>query len=76
MNLCVLTITKAPGRTSTSTGAKNFGKMVGKMMTVVTQDSVRSELTAVVSGTPLNAVHAQITVTCRRTLSSPLTIAP
>ena len=66
----VVTVTKAPWGTGVSTGAEYLGQTIGELVAVVAQEAVRSKLTAVVSGTPLNAVKTQVAVSRRGTFST------
>lgn len=52
----VVTVIEAPGGTTLSTSTEDLGDFVGKVVTVVAQETVASEVTPIVPGTPLDAV--------------------
>lgn len=52
----VVTVIEAPGGTSLSSGTEDLGYFIGKVVTVVHQETVASEVTSIVPGTPLDAV--------------------
>lgn len=52
----VVTVIEAPGGTTLSTSTEDLGDFVGKVVTVVAQETVGSEVTPIVPGTPLDAV--------------------
>ena len=68
---CIVTTAEAPRGASVPTGTKNLGETISKLVAVVAEGAISSKLAAIVSGTPLNAIGAQVTVSCRRTLSTP-----
>ena len=54
----MVTAPAAPGGTGCSSGTEDRRETIGKLVTVVAQKTVSSIRTAVVSGTPLDAVEA------------------
>lgn len=52
----MVTVIEAPGGTTLSTSTEDLGDFVGKVVTVVAQETVASEVTPIVPGTPLDAV--------------------
>ena len=62
----VITAFKAPGRTKTFFGrTQNRGQTVGKEVTIVKQEAMVSEMTAVVSGASFQALDTHIAISCR-----------
>lgn len=66
----IVTVTIAPWGTGLSTGTENLGQTIGELVAVVSQEAVRSKLTAVVSGTFLDAFKTQVAVSRRGTLGT------
>lgn len=69
----VVTATEAPGGTTCSSGTEDLGEPIGKFVAVVAQETVASEVTFVILGTPLDALETQFTVPSRRAFSTPRT---
>lgn len=72
---CIVATAEAPRGASVPTGAEDLGQTICKLVAVVAEGAISSKLAAIVSGTPLNAISAQVTVSCRRTLSAPRALA-
>lgn len=66
----IVTVTITPWGTGVSTGTENLGQTIGELVAVVAQEAVRSKLTAVVSGTFLDAFKTQVAVSRRGTLGT------
>ena len=56
--LSILTAAETPRGAGCSSGTEDRRETIGKLVTVVAQKTVSSIRTAVVSGTPLDAVEA------------------
>lgn len=54
----VVTVIEAPGGTTLSTSTEDLGDFIGKVVTVVAQETVASEVAFVISGTLPDAVEA------------------
>ena len=66
----MVTTTETPGGAGCPSGTEDRRETIGKLVTVVPQEVVFSILTAVVPGTPLDAIETQTTVACRRAFST------
>lgn len=53
----VVAVIEAPGGTTLSTGTEDLGDFIGKVVTVVPQETVASEVTSIVPGTPFDTVE-------------------
>lgn len=73
MLLSVVTISKTPGGTISSTGAEDCRDTIGEYVAIIAKEFVVSVFTPIVPGTPLDAVETQFTVTSRRAFPTPRT---
>lgn len=73
MLLSVVTISKTPGGTISSTGAEDCRDTIGEYVAIIAKEFVVSVFTPIVPGTPLDAVETQFTVSSRRAFPTPRT---
>lgn len=67
----MVAVIEAPGGTTLSTGTEDLGDFIGKVVTVVPQETVASEVTSIVPGTPFDTVETQFTVSGGRGFRTP-----